>query len=274
MTNAERQFESELEIFRTESEAATQFFYGYLAVHEVAKHHKRVFRLLNQYALFWNTVLGALQTSALIALHRIFNNRSRHNVDSLLRIAETNPFIFSKHALGPRKQGDNQIQPGWLNEYLENAYEPTTEDFRRIRGHVEKYKQIYEAKYAGLRNKVYAHKVASDSAEIQTLVAKTDIREMERLFVFLLKLHETLWQLFVNGRKPVLRPLRYSAKRMRTSPSPTSRGNSVQERITSEAEQLLLRACATQHGVAVDVLRAAPRPPAHHRTSRTRARRR
>ena len=256
--NAEQKFESELETFRKECEAASQFFYAYLAVHEVAKHKRRVFRFLNENPLFWNTVVGALQTSALITLHRVFNHRSRYNINSLVGIAETNPSIFSKQALGRRKQGNNQIQPEWLNQYLKNAYEPTTEDFRRIRGHVEKYEQIYEAHYAGLRNKVYAHKVASDPAEIQTLVAKTDIREMERLFVFLLKLYETLRELFVNGRKPVLRPLRYSARRLRSSPSPPSHGRGVHEDITREAVKVL-NACAAQPGVAGGALQHAAR---------------
>jgi hypothetical protein len=57
---AEQQFESELEIFRKECEEASQFFYAYLGVHEVAKHKRRVVRFLNENPLFWNTVVGAL----------------------------------------------------------------------------------------------------------------------------------------------------------------------------------------------------------------------
>lgn len=35
----ERQFDRELEIFRKEAEEATQFFYSYLAIDEVAKRY-------------------------------------------------------------------------------------------------------------------------------------------------------------------------------------------------------------------------------------------
>lgn len=242
--NAERQFESELETFRKESEEASQFFYAYLAMHEVARHNRPVFSYLNKNALFWNTVAGALQISALIALHRIFNHRSRHNVDSLLRVAEANICIFSKRALGRRKQGNHQKQPEWLNGYLRDAYEPTQEDFRRIRTHVEKYKKLYECNYAGLRNKVYAHAVASDPSEIQTLVAKTNVREMKRMFVFLLKLYEALWQSYFNGHKPVLRALPYSPERMRKSSSMKSPGGGVHEDIAREVKHVLLKAAA------------------------------
>ena len=98
--SAEEQFQFELETFRKESEAASQFFYAYLAMHEVAGHDRSVLSYLNDNGLLWSTIAGALQMSALVALHRILNHRSRHNVDSLLRIAEANLPIFSKQALG------------------------------------------------------------------------------------------------------------------------------------------------------------------------------
>ena len=49
----------------------------------------------------------------------------------------------------------------------------------------------------------------------------------------------TLWQLFYNGRKPVLRPLRYSVKQMRKMPSQRNRRGSVQEQILREVEHFL-----------------------------------
>ena len=66
-------FETQLELFRTEAESAIQFFYAWDAVHTVAAKNKTVFRLLNQAPLFWNTSLGALQTSTLVALGRVFD---------------------------------------------------------------------------------------------------------------------------------------------------------------------------------------------------------
>ena len=73
------QFEQELEIFRRESEGATQFFYAYLAVHATVADHESVHNLLNQAPLFWNTALAGMQTASLIALGRIFDQNSAHN---------------------------------------------------------------------------------------------------------------------------------------------------------------------------------------------------
>ncbi|MBZ5727973.1 MAG: hypothetical protein LAP87_23645 [Acidobacteriia bacterium] len=69
------------------AESGAQFFYSYLAVHELAKRQRRVFRILDANALFWNTLLGGAQTGAIITLGRIFDHRSPHNINTLVRLA-------------------------------------------------------------------------------------------------------------------------------------------------------------------------------------------
>jgi AbiU2 len=238
----EHQFQRELEVFRTETETASQFLFGFFAVHAVAFDRKPVHKLLNTAPLFWDTVLGALQTSAHIALGRIFDQDSAHNVDRILHLAQQNPQIFSKQALGKRKEASSSNAAEWLGDYLKTAYEPIPDDFRRLRKHVARRRKIYEIKYRDIRHRFFAHKLISDRAEVDALFAKTSIQELRRLFVFLQSLREALWELFNNGRKPILRPVRYSVQRMRDLPSPKGGRDTVQERITHEAEQFLRKA--------------------------------
>jgi hypothetical protein len=244
MTTPDAEFERELELFRTESEQAAQFFYAGQTIRAVAADEKGVGELLRQSSLFWLTVLAALQTAAFIALGRVFDQQSAHNLDKLLRLARDNPTIFSKAALRLRRQGSNPQPPIWLEECIRDAYQPTPTDFRRFRAHIRKWRKIYEGNYRDLRNKVFAHKELSHGADA-TLWEKTNDRELERLFAFLGSLHSALSQLFVNGRKPVLRPLRYSVKRMRDLPSSTSLLRPVQEKITLEVELFLKSVLAT-----------------------------
>lgn len=258
MITAEEQFGRELEIFRTEEEAGTQFLYAFLAVHSVAHDSEDVLQLLNTAPFFWNTCLGALQMSAFIVLGRIFDQQSIHNLDRLLRIAQDNPDIFSKEALGRRKQGTSRGRPEWLDEYLEDAYEPIAADFRRLRAHVRRRRTIYERNYRDIRNKFFAHKSVSDDAETAVLFSKGNNRELQQLFTSLGALYETLWQLFNNGRKPVLRSLRYSVNRMRQFPSPAHKRGVVQEKILHEAEQFLVS--ASKVVTAGGVLGAYPKP--------------
>jgi len=86
---------------------------------------------------------------------------------------------------------------------------------------------------------VFAHKQLLGPADIKALFAKTKIRELEQLLVFLSRLHEALWELLYNGWKPNLRPARYSVKAMREQPSPEHRRRAVQERLIHEIEQFL-----------------------------------
>ncbi len=239
MTKTEELFENELEIFRTEAESAIQFFYSWLAVHAVACTHKEVHRLLNRAPLFWNTMLSALQTSTFIALGRVFDQQSNHNVDRLLKISQSNMPVFSKTALAGRKRRGSANADEWLGDYLVDVYEPKGDDFRRLRKHIARKRKIYETNYRDLRRQVFAHKELSRKADIETLFAKTNIRELQHLLIFLRRLHEALWQLYHNGRKPTLRPARFSVKRILQESSPEHQGSDLQERLTHEIEAFL-----------------------------------
>lgn len=240
MSSPASSFESQLELFRTESEGALQFFYAWQSIQAVAGDDKAVVRLLNQAPLFWNTNLGALQTSALVALGRIFDpDPKNHSVTRLLAFALANLEIFSKDALAARKRRLSANADDWLPEFLQTAYVPGTEDFRRLKRHVAVRRRIYEERYRPLRHLVFAHRGATTQGEINDLFSRTNIRELQLLFVFLVRLHETLWQLFFNGHKPVLNPARYSVQRMLEQPSPNVRNARLQERLLHETKTFL-----------------------------------
>jgi hypothetical protein len=237
--SAETQFERDLEVFRTEVESALQFFYGFLAVHASAADSPHVHRLLNTAPLFWNSTLGALQTASFVVLGRIFDQNSVHNIGNLLALAENNPSIFSKVALGNRKLASAANAQSWLADYLKSAYVPKGADFRRLRGYVSKHRKIYLTKYQDLRHKVFAHKEITDATQVSALFARTNIREMQRMLLFCLSLSDALWELFVNGKKPVLRSRKISVDRIRKRAAANGRSNAVHERVVEEADAFL-----------------------------------
>lgn len=240
MNTPEADFARELEIFRTEAEAAIQFFYAWQAIHAVAGSNKVVTRALNQTPLFWNTTLGALQTASLVALGRVFDsNPESHSIGRLLRIAHGHLDMFSKPALAARKRQDSRNADEWLAGYLRKAYEPTSDDFRRLKRYVAGRRKIYEANYRPLRHKVFAHKERMERTDVDALFAKTNIRELQKLLVFLRQLHDALWELFWNGRKPSLRPARYSIRSIRERPSVERRRPGVPELLTHDVESAL-----------------------------------
>ena len=233
-------FANDLELFRTEAESAIQFFYAWDATHAVAASDPRVFRLLNQAPLFWNTSLGALQTSTLVALGRLFDpDPKNHSVTKLLAAAHSNLAMFSKDALAERKRKQSPNADQWLPDYLNSVYEPSNDDFRRLKRHVAERRRTYEDKYRPLRHKVFAHRGVASKSEVSDLFAKTNIRELQQLLIFLRRLHEALWQMYFNGRKPILRPARFSVQRMLDQPSPNLKRATLQERLVHETRSFL-----------------------------------
>jgi hypothetical protein len=123
-------------------------------------------------------------------------------------------------------------------------YVPRPADLRRLRGYGSKHRKVYIDKYRPLRQQVFAHKGVSDSAAVSALFATTNIREMQRMLIFLMSLYDALWQLFVNRNKPALRAQRYSVQRMRERAAKNAKGGSVHERLVYEAERFLGHASA------------------------------
>ena len=175
---------------------------------------------------------------------RIFDTDTRsHNVYRLLDMAEQNPQMFSKDALGRRRERDSPNALEWLPGYLRRAHEPTARDFHQLRTHADKWREVYKRNYAPIRHKHFAHRERIDTS---ALFAKTNIRDLQLLLRFLRQLEEALWEMFTNGRKPVLRTQRYSVQRMTARPSRRGFGSSIQERIIGEAEKFLMGAAGAR----------------------------
>ena len=241
MTDAAQSFEDELEILRTEAESAAQYLYAYLAIHEVAAQHTEVENLLNTALLFWNTTLGALQTSAFIALGRVFDDdKGSHGVARLLRLAIASPQIFTRDALAARKQGNRPTKPEWLDGFMSTTYEPLPSDFEFLQQKVSENKAVYEEKYKPIRNKVFAHKDIKGNAKVHALFAQTNISELQTVTLFLQSLHNALRELFDDGFKPVLREHPHTVADMISKPIPPDRQVPPHEKIAHQAAEFLL----------------------------------
>jgi len=234
MKDKEDRFTHELEVFRTELESAIQYFYADRAMNSVLAKDKKKLAMVNRTPLFWVTVSGGLHTSFFITLGRIFDQDSKHNIDNVLRTAQTNADIFSKESLEKRKRSGSANAAVWIDEYMKTVYVPTADDFRRLRKYVAKYRKIYDKSYKDIRRKIIAHKELSKHDEIDALYAKTNIVEIQKLLIFLNKLYQALWQLYYNGNKPILRQMKYSVKKMVREELPKWKSQDVQQRIVAD----------------------------------------
>ena len=243
VAEASEQFEHHLEEFRKEVQGGTQFFYAMLAINGLASQNEFVREKLNDTSLFWNTNIGALQLAAFVTLGRVFDQKSAYNIDKLVGLAQGNIGLFSKPALGERKQKESRNADEWLDNYLKDAYEPSSDDFRCLRKYVRKYRRIYQDNYDPIRDRIYAHKELARDSDKHVLFANTRILELEKLFVFLNHVYHILWELYINGRAPAFRRIPFSIMRMLNQTIPSGRMHTVQETIVTEAREFLYGAC-------------------------------
>jgi hypothetical protein len=237
--DAEEEFTRELTVFKGEVDTGIQALFAYLAIHATAHGKDRIQCKLNATPYFWQTVFSSLQSTQFILLGRVFDSDSKHNVHTLLQLAQTNLGIFSKEAFTRRRRKESANADEWLPEYLKHVYEPTQDDFRRLRKHVARRKNAYMGAYRDIRRKVYAHRELVSQPDLDALFSQTTISGLKGMVIFLSELHETLWELYHNGRKPVLRQQPHSLRRFMVGRSPRYMQGTLQERIVRDTQRLL-----------------------------------
>ena len=193
-------FEEELEIFRTEEEVAQQYFFAYLSVRNLAAKNQNVLKAMNRTPLFWITTHHAMLLSAFIALGRIFDQKSKHNIDILISTAAKDLTVFGRTALAARKQVAG-LTAQEAADYVADNYELTAIDLRALRKDIKRWRRTYQERYEDVRHKVFAHKEVADTDDANQLLAKTSVDEMKALFGFLSALYSARWQQFHNGLK-------------------------------------------------------------------------
>ncbi len=215
--SSEEKFLLELNIFRNEVILLSKYLYMELAIHVIVNKNKHILSTMNRTPTFWNTVLSGFQNSTFITIGRIFDNESKHNIHTLFKVVENNKSLFSKKSFKKRWVNNEDKKTdkmnSYLKKYMESFYEPTDDDFRKFKKFISKQQKIYENIYRPIRHQ-FGHKKYSTNEEVKILFDKVNISELEKFCILLEGIHEALWQLYHNGRGPLLpmKKERYSTK--------------------------------------------------------------
>lgn len=167
---------------------------------------KNLLAELNRTPLSWVVIRHSLNVTLFITLGRVFDtDNNAFSLDDLLKCCIEKIDSFSLENLRKRKmEGQNDIEPEWLAEYIENAYQPSVEDFQRLRSKVAEHRKVFESVYRPIRHKLIAHKDKEYMDKADELWAETNISQLEGIIWFLNDLKETLFDTYKNGRKPLL----------------------------------------------------------------------
>lgn len=161
---------------------------------------------LNHTPLSWVMIRHALQVSLFITLGRIFDiDSDAFSADDLLKTRIDQIQIFTKKNLRKRKMRlVGGAKPEWLNDRINEAYEPVEKDFQLLRSELSKRKKVFEKVYRPIRHKLIAHTDKKFMGKADDLWKETNIGELEGILWFLNDLKETLSETYQNGMKPIL----------------------------------------------------------------------
>ena len=196
-------------ILTNEVESALEWLYIDLGISDFARDNPSVLVKMNAHAQFWNAITGSLQTSFMMALGRVLDrNRDSHSIHRLVKETVKHPEFFSRKALALRTCQVAPRDQKWLETYLNGTWQPAPADLTRLRDSIIPISDKYEACFAPLRNKVFAHRNL-DKVRIDSIVSKALTSDLEDILYFLHDLLACLFQLIYNGVEPRLGVRKY-----------------------------------------------------------------
>jgi hypothetical protein len=122
---------------------------------------------------------------------------------------------------------------------MKGVHVPTARDVNRLHELSNRHRKTYETQYADVRNLHVAHLAIADPNVRWAMFQKTRIRDFEKLIVFLNQLHDALWNMYYNGRRPILRPMAHSVRSLVGKKLDDLSNNRNQEHIVAETRKCL-----------------------------------
>ncbi|MGJ5814471.1 hypothetical protein [Paludibaculum fermentans] len=202
----EEEYWRDYEIIRNDVNAAMVSCYTHRTITLIVASDSDLAMRVNRHPDFWRITSFSLQNSLFIVLARILDSDPRlHSIYQVLNATTAHPEFFSKAALRARKLAvpGTEPNPPWLDEYVENAWEPTVRDLRALRKALGPHKTKFEEIYKPIRNQI-AHIIFKDDQSIEALYRKTLKADIDEILCFLHNVLRAIWFLAYNAEPPNL----------------------------------------------------------------------
>jgi hypothetical protein len=169
-----------------------------------------------------------MHNSLFIVLARILDSDPKlHSIYRVLNATTGHPEFFSKAALRARKlrTPGTEPNPPWLDEYVQNAWEPSVQDLRGLRKALAPLKAKFDDIYKPIRDQI-AHIIFKDEHSTGSPYSRTLKADIDEILCFLYSLIGAIREMAWNAAEPNLNGDNYGY------------ATRVAE-ITKEAEELL-----------------------------------
>ncbi|MBT6052884.1 MAG: hypothetical protein HOG49_39285 [Candidatus Scalindua sp.] len=192
--------------FSNEVYSATGNYLFWLNLQNQPAGDKKLLDSLNVTPTSWIFIRHSLMVSLIMTLGRIFDtNGESFSIDDLLKSCIENIHSFNKSSLRERKIKDTGgKEADWLEEFIDNAYEPNELDFQKLKPQVKKHRETFNGIYKPIRHNIFAHTTKEHFGKTSEIWESTSKSNIEEILDFLTDLNLTLRETYHNGRKPVL----------------------------------------------------------------------
>lgn len=200
-------------VFKRDLDDAIESFFAWHAIYLSLEDLPNALKKLNHNPHIWNRCLDGLFSSSVIALGRLLDsNTNNHRAMGVAAYAIKHAWLFKREELKKRKLKTIGEPPDYLEEYIREAYEPTKIDLGQLQQMVKDCNKLYQSKFRNIRSLVYAHSVEISPADVQRLFSEANSDELREILGKLMVVYGSLWELYINGRKPSLVPLEVSTQ--------------------------------------------------------------
>ena len=200
----EKEYWRDYDIIRNDVNAAMVSCYTHRRINDVFAADRAIADRVNRSAEFWRVTSFSLHTTLFIVLARIFDHDDDvHSVHHVLNATIAHPEFFNKQALRARKLSTliGQPTPFWLDEYVQQAWEPSTRDLRALKKALAPHKTKFDSIYRPIRHQI-AHIIYKDQQTIADLYSKTLKTDIDEILCFLHSLIQAIWELAFNATPP------------------------------------------------------------------------
>lgn len=202
----ETEYWRDYDIIRNDVNAAMVSCYTHRALNDAAAADRRISQRINRHPDFWRVTSFGLQNSLFIVLARILDSDPKlHSIYQVLNATTAHPEFFSKAALRARKLSipGTEPNPPWLDDYVQNAWEPSVQDLRGLKKALGPHKTKFDDIYKPIRNQI-AHIIFKDEQSIASLYSRTLKVEIDEILCFLHSLTRAIWEMAYNAAEPNL----------------------------------------------------------------------
>lgn len=198
---------AEIDKLRREIDTALRVFYTLKKLVLMQSDPNTVSKL-NSNPDFWLMHQYSLTMNLFIYLRRLYEGGSKSfNFQQFIRNCIENIDQFSAESLRGRQinrdqgNGDFDIDK-YIDKYIENTYQPTEDDFKKLSRKVRCAKGKEMKNIATqLASKAFAHAVYDDK-EVDDLTNQLSFDDIEEALLSIWNCHRQIRQMYDNGRKP------------------------------------------------------------------------